>query len=133
MKKIFIIEDDADTADILTLLLAKRYRLSIIHDTLYLMEKMNDFLPDLIITDNFVGQKVAAEIIKEIRSENRFSLIPVILFSAHPDIHKLSIEIAAAAYINKPFALQNLNSCIEKVLATPTFINVVTGNINALQ
>ncbi len=131
MKKILIIEDDADTADILILALAKRYRLSMINNTINLMEKMNDFLPDLIITDNFVGQKVAAEIIKEIRSEDRFSHIPVILFSAHPDIHKLSIEIAAAAYINKPFTLQYLNSSIEKVLASPAVMKEVTGNINA--
>ena len=117
MKKILIIEDDADTADILILALAKSYRLSLINNTTHLMEKMNEFLPDLIITDNFVGQKVAAEIIKEIRSEDRFNYIPVILFSAHPDIHKLSIEIAAAAYITKPFTLQYLNSSIEKVLA----------------
>lgn len=131
MKKILIIEDDADTADILILALAKRYRLSMINNTINLMEKMNDFLPDLIITDNFVGQKVAAEIIKEIRSEDHFNHIPVILFSAHPDIHKLSIEIAAAAYINKPFTLQYLNSSIEKVLASPAVMKEVTGNINA--
>ena len=115
MKKIFIVEDDEDITGILTIALGARYNLSIINDTNNLMERISDFLPDLIITDNFVGQKVAAEIIKEIRSEHRFSNIPVILFSGHPDIEKLSKEIEASAYLSKPFTLKELNSCIEKV------------------
>ena len=115
MKKIFIVEDDEDISYSLTIALGKKYNLSIINDTNNLMERMGDFLPDLIITDNFVGQKVAADIIKEIRSEHRFSNIPVILFSGHPDIEKLSKEIEANAYLSKPFTLQELNSCIEKV------------------
>lgn len=115
MKKIFIIEDDEDISDILERALGKKYNLSIINDTDNLMEKMGDFLPDLIITDNFVGQKVAAEIIKEIRGEHRFSGIPVILFSGHPGIEKLSQEIKASAYLSKPFTLQELIFCIEKV------------------
>ena len=127
MKKILLIEDDEDTANILTMALASRYSLSMISDPDNLMEKMHDFLPDLIITDNFVGQKVAAEIIKEIRMENRFSNIPVILFSGHPDIYKLSVEISAAAYLSKPFALQDLYSCIEKVLASITGEKISTA------
>jgi len=114
MKKIFIVEDDEDITDILTIALGAKYRLSINNNTNNLMQRMGEFLPDLIITDNFVGQKVAAEIIEEIRSEHRFSNIPVILFSAHPDIQKLSKEIAATAYLRKPFTMQELNSCIEK-------------------
>jgi two-component SAPR family response regulator len=82
-----------------------------------MIERMTNFLPDLIITDNFVEQKVAAEIIKEIRSQYFFSTIPVILFSGHPDIEKLSKEINANAHLSKPFTIQELNSCIDKVSA----------------
>ena len=120
MKKIFVIEDDEDITDILTLALGNKYNLSIINDTNNLMERMTDFLPDLIITDNFVGQKVAAEIIKEIRSQHFFSNIPVILFSGHPDIEKLSKEINANAHLSKLFTIQELNSCIDKVSAKLT-------------
>ncbi|MDZ4793800.1 MAG: response regulator [Bacteroidota bacterium] len=127
MKKIFIVEDDEDITDILTIALGARYNLSIINDTNNLMERMSDFIPDLIITDNFVGQKVAAEIIKAIRSEHRFSNIPVILFSGHPDIEKLSKEIEANAYLSKPFTLKELNSCIEKVSAELTAVKEVQG------
>jgi DNA-binding NtrC family response regulator len=120
MSKIFIIEDDEDTSDIITLSLGNKHNLLIINDTNSMMERISEFLPDFIIMDNFVGQKVAAEIIKEIRSEHFLSKIPVILFSAHPDIEKISKEIAANAYISKPFTLQDLNSCIDKVSAKLT-------------
>ncbi len=131
MKKIFIVEDDEDITDILTIALGARYNLSIINDTNNLMERMNDFLPDLIITDNFVGQKVAAEIIEEIRSDHRFSSIPVILFSGHPDIKKIAKEIEANSYLSKPFTLEELYSCIEKVLTILPGEKEVRGNIHA--
>ena len=115
MKKIFIVEDDEDTSGILTLALGNKYNLLIINDAKGMMERMSEFLPDFIIMDNFVGQKVAAEIMKEIRSELLFSSIPVILFSGHPYIEKIAKEIGANAYLGKPFTLQELNSCIEKV------------------
>ena len=125
MTKIFIIEDDEDISDILTLTLGNKYNLLIINDTNNLIARMSDFLPDLIITDNFVGQKVAVEIIKEIRDEHLFSNIPVILFSAHPDIKKLAEEIAANAYLSKPFTMEELNSCIDKVVAKLTCVKEV--------
>ena len=68
---------------------------------------------------------MAVEIIKEIRDEHRFSNIPVILFSAHPDIKKLSEEIAANAYLSKPFTMEELNSCIDKVVAKLTCVKAV--------
>ncbi len=117
MKKIFIVEDNEDTSDILTMALGNKYNLLIINNTNGMMERMSDFLPDFIIMDNFVGHKVAAEIIKEIRSEPLFSSIPVILFSGHPYIEKIAKEIEANAYLSKPFTLQELNFCIEKVSA----------------
>ena len=131
MKKILIIEDDEDILNIISIALGSKYMLLLIKDTNNLLEKMQNFLPDLIITDNFTGQKVAAEIINEIKSENRFSNIPVILFSGHPDIEKLSLEIAAFACISKPFSLKDLNVCIETVLASLSVAKEVQGNINA--
>ena len=125
MTKIFIIEDDEDISDILTLTLGNKYNLLIINDTNNLIKRISDFSPDFIITDNFVGQKVAVEIIKEIRDEHLFSNIPVILFSAHPDIKKLSEEIAANAYLSKPFTMEELNSCIDKVVAKLTCVKAV--------
>jgi len=117
MKKIFIIEDDEFTSNILMIALGKKYSLTMATDTNNLIEKINVFLPDLLITDNFVGQKVATEIINEIRAQPQLSNIPVILFSGHPNIEKLAKEIAASAYLAKPFSLKDLNACIDNVLA----------------
>lgn len=127
MKKNFIVEDDEDISDILTIVLGNKYNLSIINDTNNLMERLAEFLPDLVINDNFVGQKVAAEIIKEIRAEHRFNNIPIILFSGHPDIEKLSKEIEANSYLSKPFTLHQLISCIENVSVNLTGAKGVEG------
>lgn len=117
MKKIFIIEDDEFNANILSLALSAKYSLSIVSDTIQMIEKINQFLPNLIITDNFVGQKVAAEIIAEIRAEQHLTKIPVVLLSGHPNIEKLAKDVAANAYLSKPFSLKDLNGSIENTLA----------------
>lgn len=129
MVKILIIEDDEDILNIISILLGSKYKLLMIHDTNNLLDKVENFLPDLIITDNFVGNKVAVEIISELRSEHRFSNIPVILLTGNPDIEKLSLEIAAFACLSKPFSLKDLNACIDKVLAILPAKKEVLGDI----
>jgi len=131
MKKVLIIEDDVDITDILTVALGARYNVFIINDTNNLIEQMDTFFPDLIITDNFVGQKVADEIVKEIRFEHRFSKIPVVLFSGHPDIEKLASQIKANSYISKPFTLKDLNACIEEIFANLESEKELFGNMKA--
>lgn len=120
MQKIFIIEDDEFNSNILTIALGTKYSLFTVSDNANLIERISDFMPDLIITDNFVGQTVAADIIKQIRSDYRISHIPIILFSGHPNLEKLSKEIEATSYLSKPFALKDLNACIETVLTSAT-------------
>lgn len=130
MVNILIIEDDEDILTIISIALGSKYKLLMLNDTNNLLDKIGNFLPDLILTDNFVGNKVAVEIMIELRIEPRFSNIPVILFTGNPDIEKLSLEIAAFAFLSKPFSLKELNACIEKVVAILPGKKEIQGNIN---
>jgi DNA-binding NtrC family response regulator len=116
VNKILVIEDDLDMTFILNMALANKYIVKIINDTQHILEILDQLVPDVILTDNFIGQKKACEIIKEIRDLERYKMIPVILFTGHPDIKKLSREINASAYLSKPFNLVDLYSCIDEVL-----------------
>ncbi len=120
MKKIFIIEDDPDISAVLNMVLSTTYILEILRDCGDLIGKIKKFLPDLIMTDYFVGQLVCTEIIGQVSAVEQLKNIPVILFSGHPEIARYAKEINAAGYLNKPFDLKNLNSLVQKVIGEKT-------------
>jgi DNA-binding response OmpR family regulator len=120
MKKILIIEDDEDIAEIITLALAGKYIVKARTDNKELLEILRDFQPDLVMLDYYIGQKKAHEIVEEMRNGAVNKDLPFILFSGHQDIQRLAYEMGASAWLAKPFNLSDLYSTIKKVLPTQT-------------
>ena len=117
MKKILIIEDDKDIGFILEMVLSVTYDLMIVRNASGIVALYNQFMPDLIIIDNYVGQKKAAEVVAELRIGGVGHIAPYILFSAAGNIEQLASEIHASAYLPKPFQLSELSFLVEKVLS----------------
>lgn len=117
MKKILVIEDDQDIADIVKLALSEKYKVRTQTDNNQVLSSLEGFNPDLIMLDNQLGQKQASEIVKQIKSVDAYKNIPFVLFSGHHDIKRIATEIDANAYLSKPFALVDLYSCIDLVLS----------------
>ncbi|WP_069658410.1 response regulator [Arcticibacter eurypsychrophilus] len=116
MKKILVVEDDFDIGLTVEMALADQYVVKILNEASHIIRALHDFLPDLILMDNSIGQREAPEIVREIKSFDTYRNIPFVLFSAHPDIEKIADDILASAYLAKPFSLEDLYSCIEGVL-----------------
>jgi len=117
MKKIVILEDDTDTAEIVKLGFGSLYSILVISDLIGILNKIHDFLPDLIITDYVLGQYVSTEIIEKIRDIDHFKTTPVILLTGHPNIEKIATEINASNYLMKPFSLKDLHRCVTNSFA----------------
>lgn len=116
MKKILVVEDDFDIGEIVKMLLSSKYDVLLKQDSKQLLDVIKHFKPQLIIMDNFIGKKNAKEMLEEINTDG-FSLnVPVILFTAHPDIKEIAIEIGAADFIAKPFDLYDFENCINRVI-----------------
>ena len=123
MKTILIIEDDLDMAIILKIALAEKYLLKIVHELKSIKHALENFKPDILIIDNSIGQNNGPEVLKAIQLLEERNNIPFILFSAHPDIQNIAIQINANAYLSKPFNLADLYACVDKVFADcPTFV-----------
>ena len=116
MKKILVIEDDQDIADIVEMALTEKYIVRTQTENAYILDAFENFTPDLIMIDNQLGQKNAPEILKEIKSVDAYKNIPFVLFSGHHDIKNLANEIDADAYLAKPFSLVDLYSCVDLTL-----------------
>ena len=116
MKKILVIEDDKDIADLLEMVLSDRYIVLAKRNATNIIEELTRFDPQLIIIDNQIGQRNATEIMEEIRAAGIFGHIPCVLFSASHDIENVAQTIQAAAFIAKPFDLIELHRCVDDVL-----------------
>ncbi|HMI63833.1 MAG TPA: response regulator, partial [Puia sp.] len=81
MKKILVIEDDEDIAEIINLALAGKYLVKASTDNKELLEILENFQPDLVMLDYYIGQKNAHEIVEEIRAGAANKNLPFILFS----------------------------------------------------
>jgi len=114
MNKILILEDDPDITEIIKLALAGRYLVTAATDNEDLLLLLDDFRPDLILIDYYIGQKKAPEIMELVRSREIYKDLPVILFSGHHDIQRLAGGMGAIAFLAKPFNLVDLYSTLEK-------------------
>ena len=103
--KILIIEDDKIIKNIIEFLLKKEgYEIEFAEDGLIGLEKINSFLPDLIITDIMLRYKSGLEITSY--SKANFPDVPVIIISSlgKEDLTVIeAFKLGADDLIAKPF------------------------------
>ena len=82
MKKILIIEDNQIVANVYRNKLAvEGYQVEIALDGETGLKIMRTFKPDMIVLDLMLPKITGVEVIKQIRSEDDFAKLPVIVFS----------------------------------------------------
>jgi CheY-like chemotaxis protein len=110
LHKILIVEDNLDSADLLTMMLGMEgYKTLCAGDgqegfALALQEK-----PDLIITDIEMPAIDGIELIKKIRNEPQLASTPVIVVTAyHNRMGTQALEAGANKIVRKPFFVDSL-------------------------
>lgn len=119
MKKILVIEDEKDLAELLVFNLEKEgFKLLCSYDGISGLEKAKREEPDLIILDLMLPGLLGTEICKELRKETRTSQIPVLMLTARgEEIDRVvGFEVGADDYIVKPFSMRELMLRIRAVL-----------------
>ena len=120
MFTILLIEDDYDDIDLLQGALADNkvvYKMDIINEG----DKVNSYLesikdlPHIIILDFNLPKKHGKDILKEIKADNRYKHIPLIVLttsSAREDL-EYSYKMGARHFITKPTTLAGFNKTVE--------------------
>ena len=93
MKKILVLEDDQDIGEIVEIALSDKYKTMVKRNDENLLGQLDQFQPDLLLIDNSLGQVKAKDVMESIKSDDKFKLVPFILFSAHHDLENLAIEL----------------------------------------
>src|ERR1700744_1966745 len=113
MKKILIIEDDQDIVDLTIILLEREgYEVCSFTNFLGYENVVSECNPNLILLDLNLHGYHGKEICRYIKRQDHLKQIKVMLMSANPDIEELKEEVAADAFIRKPF---NIKDFLQKV------------------
>ena len=119
MKKIYIVEDDKNIAEIEQFALENAgYEVSIFSTAKEFEKKIKEEVPLLIIMDIMLPDKDGLSIVKELRKMPSTSKVPIIMVTAKSsEIDKVKgLDQGADDYITKPFGIMELISRVKALL-----------------
>ena len=119
MKRVLIIEDEKDLAELLAFNLEKEgYAAICVHDGKQGLERAGTDLPDLILLDLMLPGLLGTEVCKALRKDQRTAHIPIIMITAKGDEidRVVGFEVGADDYIVKPFSMREVALRIKAVM-----------------
>ncbi len=128
MTDVLYIEDNANEADVFARLMRKKlqpiaYKIANSGTEMlqYLREadEQNDCLPRLILMDINMNGMNGFDVIRELRSNNRTRLVPIIAFSTSdsPNDVRKAYQLGVNAYLIKPGGYQSTGELLERTFA----------------
>lgn len=117
-KSILIVEDDADSREVLSLILrAEGFSVLTAEDGQQALELVNDAPPDLVITDIQMPNIDGIELIKRMRAQFESKSIPIVVMSAFGSgITRDALKAGADRSTPKPMQVRALLNLIKQLL-----------------
>ncbi len=119
MKKVLIVEDEQDLAELLAFNLEKEgFAATCVHDGKQGFERACAEVPDLILLDLMLPGMLGTEICKALRKDPRTTRIPIIMITAKGDEidRVVGFEVGADDYIVKPFSMREVALRVKAVM-----------------
>ncbi|HEY5730505.1 MAG TPA: response regulator [Anaerolineales bacterium] len=118
-KKIVIVEDQPDVADLLEDILSiDGYQVIKIHSSGGALSVIRVENPDVVLLDIMMPDVSGLEVLRFMRREPGFQQIPVVIVSARtlPADIRTGLEAGATAYLTKPVDVDDLRNTVAEVL-----------------
>ncbi len=119
MKKMLIIEDEKDLAELLAFNLEKEgYTTTCVHDGKLGLELATADIPDLILLDLMLPGLLGTDVCNALRKDQRTAHIPIIMITAKGDEidRVVGFEVGADDYIPKPFSMREVVLRVKAVM-----------------
>jgi DNA-binding response OmpR family regulator len=122
-KNVLVIEDNHAILDAITLVLqSESYQVSGLNKSAELMDRIDSFLPDLIIMDIMLPDGDGRELLTKVRNNSSTAAIPVLMISAKYTAQTIQHgEHIPNGFLAKPFDIDHLLDKIEGILAGKTY------------
>jgi DNA-binding response OmpR family regulator len=119
MKRILVVDDEKDILEVLELLLSEEgYEVKTSPTADGILNKIEEFHPNLILLDVFLGMHDGRKVCSNIKANDSTKDIPVIMLSSYSSISNTIDEAGAEDFIPKPFSIYTLMDHIQKQLAS---------------
>ncbi len=123
-KRILVVDDEPDFASIVQGNLEKeRFEVEVAYDGVEGLEKVKANPPDVIVLDVMMPEKDGYEMCKELKADERFADIPVIMLTAVGDhvtstrySHADGMSMEAEDYLTKPASAEEITASVKRLL-----------------
>ena len=118
-RRIILVDDNLSNLDQGRSILKTFYEVFPAPSASKMFEILENALPDLILLDIEMPEMNGYEVVKKLKSNDRYSNIPVIFLTSKNDVssERQGFELGAADYVSKPFSPPILLKRIENQLA----------------
>lgn len=114
---IYIVEDNEDIGFVLDYHLTEEgFDVRVFHDLSAFYSSYKIELPDLFLLDVMLPDGDGIQLCRELRTNGRSEMIPILLMSAHATPEALINESCADGFISKPFDLNGITEKISNIL-----------------
>ncbi|MEO8413443.1 MAG: response regulator [Ginsengibacter sp.] len=115
---ILLIDDNEDILFMMRAMLKlKGYSVSIEENIGNLETSILNLSPDIILMDMLLYGEDGRDICRNLKANEAFSRIPIVMISAHPDAKAECLAAGADYFLEKPFEMKDLYKSVSMVLA----------------
>jgi DNA-binding response OmpR family regulator len=114
MKRILIVDDDAEITDSLSMLLREKYEVGIASNGFSAIDKLKDTSYDLILLDLLMPGLDGAGFVQSMH--DRGVTTPILLLSASKSAAEKARVLQVTDYLLKPFHIDELEAKIERLI-----------------
>ena len=119
INRILVVDDDPDIGIMIKLMLEYHGYSVVVTERAEKAEALINEQPfDLLIMDMLLSGKNGTDICAKLKKDAVHALLPVIMFSAHPNAKEICLGAGADDFIFKPFDMDELLSKIESFSTT---------------
>jgi two-component system chemotaxis response regulator CheY len=119
MSKLILTVDDSPSMRMLlkASLSAKGFAVEVAEDGVEGLERLGQLNPDLLITDINMPRMDGFELIAQVRAQDAYSALPILVLSTEFSAEKKSRarDAGATGWITKPFDAEKLDTAIRRV------------------
>jgi CheY-like chemotaxis protein len=82
------------------------------------LRQAKEVQPDLILLDFFMPGEDGFEVLTQLKADAALKDIPVVIFTVlvREESERKALELGAAAYVTKPFDIDEVITCIQRIL-----------------